>query len=156
MWDADLIGHNGNTNFNRAYQGSELVWEKQHHTGPADNQVWYSTNNNEVEGMEGFRPGAVISNIYSNNIGKAAFSENITSLASWAYWNNTTLTMIYFPSTLVSIGERAFFGASISECYFNGSIAQWNNVTQGNKWNYISTFRKNITVVHCTDGDVPI
>lgn len=28
MWKADYISYKGNTNFNRAYQGSELVWEK--------------------------------------------------------------------------------------------------------------------------------
>lgn len=28
MWNADYISYKGNTNFNRAYQGSELVWEK--------------------------------------------------------------------------------------------------------------------------------
>lgn len=28
MWKADYISYKGNTNFNRAYQGAELVWEK--------------------------------------------------------------------------------------------------------------------------------
>lgn len=28
MWNADYISYKGNTNFNRAYQGAELVWEK--------------------------------------------------------------------------------------------------------------------------------
>lgn len=28
MWKADYISYKGNTNFTRAYQGSELVWEK--------------------------------------------------------------------------------------------------------------------------------
>ena len=28
MWNADYISYRGNTNFIRAYQGEELVWEK--------------------------------------------------------------------------------------------------------------------------------
>ena len=28
MWIADYLAHKGYTNFNRAYQGEELVWEK--------------------------------------------------------------------------------------------------------------------------------
>ena len=29
MWKADKLGYKGNTNYNRAYEGDELVWEKQ-------------------------------------------------------------------------------------------------------------------------------
>lgn len=28
MWQADKLGYRGNTNYNRAYEGDELVWEK--------------------------------------------------------------------------------------------------------------------------------
>lgn len=44
MWNADKLGYRGNTGYNRAYEGNELVWEKQE-PFPLNNEIWYTSTN---------------------------------------------------------------------------------------------------------------
>ena len=54
---------------------------------------------------------------------------------------------------VASIGLWAFNGCkSLTSITFQGTIAQWNEIDFGNRWND----EVPINVVHCTDGDVEI
>ena len=54
---------------------------------------------------------------------------------------------------VTGIGEYAFYEClSLTDITFQGTMAQWNEIDFGNRWND----EVPINVVHCTDGDVEI
>lgn len=70
MWNADKLGYRGNTNYNRAYEGDELVWEKQD-PFPANNEIWYtSTDDNIVQCVA----QNILSNTYKDGKGIIVFN----------------------------------------------------------------------------------
>jgi hypothetical protein len=63
------------------------------------------------------------------------------------------LTSVTIPASVTSIGGRAFEDCtSLSNITFQGTKAQWGKISKDYRWIYNSS----ATVVHCTDGDVPI
>ena len=67
--------------------------------------------------------------------------------------NNTALTAITIPNTVVSINDNAFTGCTeLTDFRYNGTVEEWGAITLGTDWNKDAAF----TVVHCTDGDVTL
>lgn len=82
MWKADKLGYRGNTNYNRAYEGDELVWEKQQPWPiPPDNEIWYtSTNGKIVTPYSTAGLPTIISNTYTDGKGIIKFNRQVTQL----------------------------------------------------------------------------
>ena len=84
--------------------------------------------------------------------------ENITldypnEITSVKATNNTALTAIQIPNTVVSINDNAFTGCTeLTDFSYNGTVEEWGAITLGTDWNKDAAF----TVVHCTDGDVTL
>ena len=79
--------------------------------------------------------------------------DSVTSIGNDAFYNCRSLESITIPDSVTSIGARAFYGCtSLTSITFNGTIAQWNNITKGDSWN------KNVpaTYVQCSDGQVAL
>ena len=71
----------------------------------------------------------------------------------WKAFSGSSLTEITIPNSVTSIGEGAFFGCeSLITINYTGTIAQWNQMTLGEDWRWDVPAK----VVHCTDGDVEI
>lgn len=122
MWKADKLGYRGNTGYNRAYEGDELVWEKQQPgpVGPAGNEIWYTTTDgNKISGGSG--GGAfVVSNVYIDGKGIITYDTIITKTGLRQFSYKTTLLTVTFPDTFTLLGESTFTGCSSLE-YVNFS-----------------------------------
>ena len=78
------------------------------------------------------------------------YANEITSVKAT---NNTALTAITIPNTVVSINDNAFTGCTeLTDFRYNGTVEEWGAITLGTDWNKDAGF----TVVHCTDGDVTL
>ena len=244
MWKADKLGYRGNTNYNKAYQGNELVWEKQ--VGPQNVEIWYTSTDGKI--VTPYRTSSlptIVSNTYVDGKGVIKFARNVTGIGERAFYKCSSLTSVTIPNSVTSIGDWAFyecsgltsigihnsvtsigskafsycsgltsvtipnsitrimdwtFGhctsltsvtipnsvtsiegiaffycnslpsieipnsvtnigdwaffecSSLTSISYTGTIAQWNAISKGYKWNSVVP----ATVVHCTDGDVPI
>ena len=134
MWNADKIVYRNDDSFVRAYQGSELVWER----SISNNKIYYTSSDGQIvtpdigtgEESKGFGAN-IVSNTYSEGrgvivfdgpvtkIGKNAFSrcntlqtivipDSVTSISSYAFSYCTSLTTITIPDSVTSIGQVAF------------------------------------------------
>lgn len=71
------------------------------------------------------------------------------SLFSWG--DNGTVTKVVIPDSVMFIGAGAFYGCtSLASIIYNGTIAQWNTVTKGDRWNYNCP----ATEVVCSNGSI--
>ena len=151
MWNADKIVYRNDDSFVRAYQGSELVWEKP----SSNNKIYYTSSDGQIvtpdigteEESKGFGAN-IVSNTYSGGrgvivfdgdvtkIGYTAFKDcntlqtivipdSVTSIGSYAFSYCTSLTTITIPDSIISIGSSAFFS-----CERLTSITIPNSVTR--------------------------
>ena len=113
MWVADKIVYRNDDSFVRAYQGSELVWEK-----IPNNKIYYTTTDNKIinissglywgDGIE------IVSNTYTD-VGVIIFSGDINTIpssSSGPFRGNTRLLTITLPSSVDYIQSYAFAGCS--------------------------------------------
>lgn len=79
--------------------------------------------------------------------------DSVTSIGDRAFYNCTSLTSVTIPDSVVSIGNEVFYGCtSLTSITFEGTIAQWNAIEKGYKWNY----NVPATKVVCSDGEVEL
>lgn len=77
----------------------------------------------------------------------------LTSIGNSAFSHCESLSSITIPSGVTEIGNSAFSACTnLRDIRYNGTMAQWGNIPKGFQWNY----NVPATVVHCSDGDVPI
>ena len=96
--------------------------------------------------------GIETDNKYSANVSltEVIIPEGRTRIALGVFSGCYNLAKVTMPSTMSSIVDLAFDSCSnLTEITYNGTKAQWNNVSKDNAFYNLS----NLTV-HCTDGDV--
>ncbi|MBQ7397729.1 MAG: leucine-rich repeat domain-containing protein [Clostridia bacterium] len=81
----------------------------------------------------------------------------VTKIGMNAFWNCSNLSSVTIPESVTEISLLAFSNCSkLTSITFQGTMAQWNAIDKYSEpawsWNKDTP----ITVVHCTDGDVPI
>ena len=119
MWDADKIVYRNDDSFVRAYQGSELVWEK----SIPNNVIYYTSSDGNIItpdigiGEEGYGFGAnIVSNTYSGGRGVIVFDGPVTIIGVLAFnesspGHTNNLVSITIPNSITRIERLAF-----SEC----------------------------------------
>lgn len=71
----------------------------------------------------------------------------------YLFQGNDNLERIVLPKSITSIGDECFHKLSYPEnvsLEYRGTVEEWEKITKGDTWN------GNLTVVHCTDGDVAL
>ena len=78
---------------------------------------------------------------------------SVTSIGVMAFSSCSGLTSITIPSSVTSIGESAFSGCSgLTSVAYQGTKAQWALIELNRYWAYDS----NISIIHCSDGDIEL
>ena len=97
-------------------------------------------------------------------IGKDAFTgcysltsvtipDSVTTIGYWAFFLCDSLTSVTIPDSVTTICDGAFSMCySLTSITFEGTVAQWNNVSLGSSWNY----KVPATEVVCSDGTVEL
>ena len=76
---------------------------------------------------------------------------SVTSIGSSAFYNCTGLRNVTIPDSVTSIGSSAFENCSrLTRIDFTGTIAQWNKISRGSKWDYGNP----LYTICCTDGTI--
>ncbi len=72
-------------------------------------------------------------NAFNNcsNLASVSLPNSLTSIDNNAFSNCSALTSITIPSSVTSIGHLAFQHSGLTDLYYVGTKAQWNNVTLG-------------------------
>lgn len=78
---------------------------------PGDNQILYTTVDNEVINIDKSKYG-ISSNEYVNNTGSILFENIVTTLNQKIFKNNKEITSIYLPSNCSEVGESEFEGCT--------------------------------------------
>ena len=139
MWNADKIVYRGEDDFIRAYQGSELVWEK----SIPNNVIYYTSSDGQIvtpdigAGKEGYGFGAnIVSNTYSEGRGVIVFDGPVTKIGYEAF-SRTDITTIDIPKSTTAIYDSFFLTnltsiyipASVTDNCLQGSFARSENLT---------------------------
>lgn len=78
---------------------------------------------------------------------------SVTSISGRAFEGCSRLTEIIIPKGVTVIGYQAFYYCTnLTAISFDGTKSEWNAIEKGEWWNRTVP----ATVVHCSDGDVPL
>ena len=87
------------------------------------------------------------------SITSLTIGKGVTCIGYAAFYNCTSLTSVTIPDSVTSIGDYAFYDcSSLKIIMFEGTVAQWNEITKGEDWAY----NVPATKVTCSDGTVDI
>lgn len=75
-----------------------------------DNQLLYRTSDDQVVTpyTSSFGGRSIVSNTYVDGMGIIEFDGTLTTIGNNAFNNRTTITHVWFPDTLTSVGQHAF------------------------------------------------
>ena len=103
MWTADKLVYRGEDDFIRAYQGSELVWEK---SSPNSDIFYTSISGKVIEpDSKGFDAN-IVSNTYSDGVGRITFDGILTEIGP--AFLNTDLSSIVIPQSVNTLNNDCF------------------------------------------------
>ena len=78
--------------------------------------------------------------------------DSVTSIGYAAFFRCTGLTSVTIPDSVTSMGDYTFCDCStLTSVAFEGTKAEWNNITKGTDWNESCPF----AAVVCSDGTIP-
>lgn len=95
-------------------------------------------------GINAFKGCSALTNLVIGNsvttIDRGAFNDcdglvsvtlggNVTTIGEQAFMYSSNLTSITIPASLTSIGSYAFSGTALTDVYYEGTEAQWNNIS---------------------------
>jgi len=88
-----------------------------------------------------------------NSLTNLVVPEGVTELSTRAFYGCQKLETLTIASTVRSIDTYAVGGTKdvFKDLYFNGTVRQWKSITKADYWGSIP---RDVTVVHCIDGDV--
>ncbi len=88
---------------------------------------------------------------YCSSLTSITIPDGVTSIGSYAFDHCESLTSITIPNSVTSIGKEAFYCCkSLTNITFNGTSAEWNQISKGSDWkSYVPA-----TKVTCSDGYV--
>ena len=64
-----------------------------------------------------------------SNLASVNLPNSLVSINAYAFYNCSALTSITIPSSVTSIGMFPFTNSGLTDLYYTGTKAQWNNVT---------------------------
>lgn len=100
------------------FENNVVVKEK-----PDNNEIWYTTSDEQPIDISSDMFNATISSHqYINGKGVVVFSESITNIEEYAFYNQKTLTSITLPNCITSIGAGAFSGSGLMNFIFPESL----------------------------------
>lgn len=83
---------------------------------------------------------------------EAVIGNGLTELPDFTFTGCTSLTSVKIPVSVTSFGKSVFENcSSLTSVYYDGTIAQWENISKGFWWSY--GVNKNC-IVYCTDGQI--
>ena len=97
MWNADKIVYRGDDDFIRAYQGSELVWEK---SSPNSDIFYTSISGNVIIPDSSGFDANIVSNTYSNGVGRITFDGVLTEIGP-AFLNTDLSSIVILQKKVV-------------------------------------------------------
>lgn len=113
--------------------------------------------NSSFTGLKyGFYPSTAQQRNYfhgKSGITSVKLCNTINTIGDHTFEGCSDLNSIVLPNNVNEIGTYAFGGCtSLQAITYQGTMAQWNNINLGSYWKDSSA----ISVIHCTDGDIPI
>lgn len=79
---------------------------------PANNEIWYTTDNNQVVTPKDVFNTTIKSNTYENGMGVITFNEDLTSIGYEAFKSILTIESIVIPASVTLIDGDAFYGCN--------------------------------------------
>ena len=122
MWTADKLIYRGKDDFIRAYQGSELVWERQ----SPDSDIIYTSRSGKViePDSKGF-DAKILSNTYSDGVGRITFDGILTQIGQ--AFTNTDLASIVIPPSVKTLVGWCFAGTGLISLRIPDSVTKIYN-----------------------------
>jgi hypothetical protein len=138
----------------------------------AEGKFWHFVNNIPVDWAEYIPPRYSDGLFYRDNqdgtsnlfsygectdteviIAPVAEYGTVTSIKGQAFYNNSLITSITIPASVITIEALAFCMCSaLTTIIFNGTMAQWNTINKKKDWYYDIP----VTHIQCTDGQVEL
>lgn len=79
---------------------------------PANNEIWYTTYDNQVVTPKGVFNTTIKSNTYENGMGVITFNEDLTSIGYEAFKSILTIESVVIPASVTLIDGDAFYGCN--------------------------------------------
>ena len=112
MWVADKLVYQNESDFIRAYEGSEMVWEIN------TTKIIYTSKDGQVVNPYDstiFGGANILSNTYSNGVGVIEFDSSVTEIGQNAFKNTKQLDTMILPSSVTYIKAYAFQSSGITD-----------------------------------------
>ena len=149
-------------------------------SGPADDEIWYTSNIGVITPYSPSDLPTIISNAYNTakQVYIMKFAQDLITIRDNGAFRECKFVKVFLPNKLTTIGMYAFQNTQqmttitigknvnlikqyafrsrhrsvLNTINFMGTITQYKAITKGFDWHY----NVPATVVHCTDGDTPI